>query len=144
VRGEYSVCAANSNSMGGGGATQEGKHTRAQAREGARAVLLAPYLLQKIQKIAGAGAHPRGHRASGFSPSNQGPWFTHILLGGGLGSQISPLGPQTQLAACSDRTKSGEQRGRLALVVNNYVPDAALTILLLQLLLNLLLLAPFV
>ena len=80
-------------------------------------------------------------RASGFSPSNQGPCFAHILLGGGLGSQNFPSGapepaPRAELEACSDRTKSKEQRGRLALVVNNYVPDAALTILLLQLLLN--------
>jgi hypothetical protein len=59
-----------------------------------------------------------------------------------MGSQNFPSGapdpaPRAELAACSDRTKSGEQRGRLALAVNNYVPaDAALTILLLQLLLN--------
>ena len=79
--------------------------------------------------------------ASGSSPSFGGPSFVDILLGGGLGSQNFPSGapdpaPRAELAACSDRTKSGEQRGRLALVVNNYVPDAALTILLLQLLLN--------
>jgi len=55
--------------------------------------------------------------ASGFSPSNQGPWFAHILLGGGLGSQNFPSGPpepapRAELEACSDRTKSKEQRGR--------------------------------
>jgi hypothetical protein len=80
--------------------------------------------------------------ASGFSPSFGGPCFAHILLGGGLGSPKFPSGvpkpaaPRAELAVCSDRTKSKEQRGRPALVVNNYVPDAAPTILLLQLLLN--------
>jgi hypothetical protein len=80
-------------------------------------------------------------RASGFSPSFGGPCFGVILLGGGLGSQKNPSGalkpaPRAELTACSDRTKSKEQRGRPALVVNNYVPDATPTTLLLQLLLN--------
>jgi hypothetical protein len=60
--------------------------------------------------------HP-GTRFGTASPSNQGPCFGVILLGGGLGAQNFPSGapepaPRAELEACFDRTKSKEQRGR--------------------------------
>jgi hypothetical protein len=61
--------------------------------------------------------------------------FCSEVVWGPKNFPLGPPAPRAELAACSERTKSGEQRGRLALVVNNYVPGATLTILLLQLLL---------
>jgi hypothetical protein len=60
--------------------------------------------------------------ASESSPSNQGPCFGDILLGGGLGAQNFPSGapepaPRAELEACSDRTKSKGQCGRPGCVV---------------------------